>query len=164
MSRGRMSRFVTLLALALPVVLAACGGRVATDAPPEILYGTDVCDNCNMIISEANYASAYWTADGQARRFDDMGEMLAYMSKNPEETASVWVHDVNSAEWLRAEDAYFVVNSGLMTPMGTGIVAVADEAAAAALAYGQDGARVMAYADLLAEMASGSMMMAGGHE
>lgn len=164
MSRGRMSRFITLLALALPVVLAACGGRAATDAPPEILYGTDVCDNCNMIISEANYASAYWTVDGQARRFDDLGEMLAYMSKNPEETASVWVHDVNSAEWLRAENAFFVVNSGLMTPMGTGIVAVADEAAAAALAYGEEGARVMVFTDLLAEMASGSMMMAGGHE
>jgi copper chaperone NosL len=139
-----------LLALLLGLLLAAaCQQSVDTSQPPEIAYGQDVCDNCNMLISEEKFAAAYWTADSQARRFDDLGEMLSYMQSNPEEIASVWVHDVNSAEWLPAEDAFFVMNAGLTTPMGTGIVAVADEAEARALAYGQDGATIMTFAEVL---------------
>lgn len=131
------------------VLLGACSQAADTSQPPEIAYGQDVCDNCNMLISEEKFASAYWTADGEARRFDDMGEMLTYMKSNPEEIASTWVHDVNSAEWLAAEDAFFVMNSGVSTPMGTGIVACSTEAEAQALAYGQDGAMVLTFAELM---------------
>lgn len=143
--------------------LSACGGQEASDEPPEILYGQDVCSNCNMIISEENFASAYWTAAGEARRFDDMGEMLSYMSNNPEEIASTWVHGVNTAEWLRAENAWFVMNSGLMTPMGTGAVAVATETDAKALAYNQENAMVMNYSDLMTKLAAGELEMGMGH-
>lgn len=131
------------------VVLSGCRQAVDISQPPEINYGQDVCDNCNMLISEEKFASAYWTADGEARRFDDLGEMLSYMQANSEEIASVWVHDVNSAEWLPAEDAYFVMDSGLTTPMGTGIVACASEAEAQALAYGQDMATIMTFDEVL---------------
>jgi copper chaperone NosL len=127
----------------------ACRQAVDTTQPPEINYGQDVCDNCNMLISEEKFAAAYWTADGEARRFDDMGEMMSYMQSNPEDIASVWVHDVNSAEWLPAEEAYFVMNSGLTTPMGTGIVACSSESEAEALAYGQDEATVMTFDELM---------------
>ena len=43
--------------------LVACGGGgedFAND-PPEIIFGQDVCSECNMIINEANFAAAYWT-------------------------------------------------------------------------------------------------------
>lgn len=150
---------VTLLAL-----MTACGGGAETfDEPPEILFGQDVCSNCNMIISEANFASAYWTTGGEARRFDDMGEMLEYIHSNPEEIASTWVHDVNTAEWLRAEDAWIVMNAGLMTPMGTGIVAVANEEDARALAFDQEDAMVMTYAELMDKIASGELTIGMGH-
>ena len=116
-----------------------------------------------MIISEANFASAYWTTDGEARRFDDMGEMLAFMQSNPEERASTWVHDVNTAEWLRAEDAWIVMNAGLMTPMGTGIVAVANEDDAKALAFDQEGAMALTFNDLLVKLEAGELMLGMGH-
>lgn len=151
-----------LLALFL-VLLPACGGSESLDEPPEILYGQDVCSNCNMIISEENFASAYWTADGEARRFDDMGEMLAYIQSNPEEIASTWVHDMNTAEWLRAEEAWIVMNAGVATPMGTGIVAVATEDDARALAFDQEGAMVMTYGELMEKVASGELMLGMGH-
>lgn len=155
---------VALLLFAMLLIgLVACGGAESFDKPPEILYGQDVCSNCNMIISEENYASAYWTAGGEARRFDDMGEMLAYMQSNPEERASTWVHDVNTAEWLQAENAWIVMNAGLMTPMGTGIVAVANEEDAQALAFNQENAMVMTFNDLLEKLASGELMLGMGH-
>lgn len=143
--------------------LGACGGAESFDEPPEILYGQDVCSNCNMIISEENYASAYWTADGEARRFDDMGEMLEYMQSTPEEIASTWVHDVNTAEWLRAENAWVVMNAGLMTPMGTGIVAVANEEDARALAFDQEGAMVLTFEELMDKLEAGELMLGMGH-
>jgi len=151
------------LVAAWVALLAACGGAESYDEPPEIIYGQDVCSNCNMIISEENYASAYWTAEGEARRFDDMGEMLAYIQSSPEERASTWVHDVNTAAWLRAEDAWIVMNAGLMTPMGTGIVAVANEEDARALAFDQDGAMVLTFAELMDKLEAGELMLGMGH-
>ena len=144
------------------LALAGCGGGADTTQPPEILYGQDVCDECDMIISEEKYASAYWTTDGEARRFDDVGEMLVYMAENPEATASVWVHDINSAVWLAAEEAWFVMNSGLRTPMGTGIAVTADEQAARALAFDQPEARVMTFAEMVAAAEAGELMNVHG--
>lgn len=154
--------FVICLLFALALV--ACGGGVDTTQPPEILYGQDVCDECDMIISEEKYASAYWTEAGEARRFDDVGEMLVYMTENPEATASVWVHDIHSAAWLPADDAWFVMNSGLRTPMGTGIAVTADEQAARALAFDQPDARVMTFVEMVAAAEAGELVNMHGGE
>ena len=151
-----------ILCVLLLLTLTACGGGADTTQPPEILYGQDVCDECDMIISEEKYAAAYWTAEGEARRFDDVGEMLVYMAKNPEPTASIWVHDINSAAWLLADDAWFIMNSGLRTPMGTGIAVTADEQAARALAFDQPEARVMTFAEMVAEAEAGELMNVHG--
>ena len=160
----RVGRWLVLYLLLL-LSLAACGGGADTTQPPEILYGQDVCDECDMIISEEKFAEAYWTAAGEARRFDDVGEMLVFMAENPEVTASVWVHDVNSAAWLLAEDAWFVMNSGLRTPMGTGIAVTVDEQAARALAFDQPEAVVMTFAEIVARAEAGELVnMAGMRE
>lgn len=151
-----------ILCVLLLLTLTACGGGADTTQPPEILYGQDVCDECDMIISEEKYAAAYWTAEGEARRFDDVGEMLVFMGENREPTASVWVHDVNSAAWLPADEAWFVMNSGLRTPMGTGIAVTADEQAARALAFDQPEARVMTFAEMVAAAEAGELMNVHG--
>ena len=158
-----MRRTAIFLIVLMALAMGACGGAESFDEPPEILFGQDVCSNCNMIISEANFASAYWTTGGEARRFDDMGEMLAFMQNTPEQRASTWVHDVNTAEWLRAEDAWIVMNAGLMTPMGTGIVAVANEDDAKALAFDQEDAMVLTFNDLLVKLEAGELMLGMGH-
>jgi copper chaperone NosL len=142
----------------------ACGGGQSAAEPPEILYGQDVCSECNMIINEANYASAYWTADGDPRLFDDVGEMLKYVQENPEERASTWVHDLNTADWLPAEEAWFVMNAGLMTPMGTGVAAVANEQDARALAFDRPEAIVITFADLMDGLAAGEITINMGHD
>jgi copper chaperone NosL len=148
----------------LLLLLAACGGGQSFDEPPEIIYGQDVCSECNMIINEANFASAYWTADGEARRFDDVGEMLKFMHENPEDRGSIWVHDVNTAEWLRAENAWIVMNAGLMTPMGTGVVAVANGEDARALAFDQPEAVVMTFDEFLTGLTAGEITIQMGME
>lgn len=145
-----MKRWTTFVLLAVVLLLlASCGQSVDTNAPPEIIYGQDVCDRCGMIISEEKFAAAYWTADGEARRFDDIGGMFASLAEKPEEVATYWVHDITSGEWIRAEEAYYVIDSDLMTPMGFGIAACAEEDQAHALAYNKENVMVMSFAEML---------------
>ena len=132
------------------LLIAACTQQVNTEVPPEIVYGQDVCDRCGMIVNEENYAAAYWTAGGEARRFDDIGGMLAHITEESEDVASYWVHDLVTGDWIRAERATFVLDPDLMTPMGFGIAAFADEAQAQALAHGREDVLVMPFSQVLA--------------
>ncbi len=124
------------------------GGGGAADRPPRIRYGADACDECQMIISEARFAAATVTAAGEAHRFDDLGDMLAYHRRTGEDVAAYWVHDLDTAEWLRAERATFVRAPTFPTPMASGLVAFADPARARAFAQ-EHGGEVIEFAHLL---------------
>lgn len=143
-----MTRLLSALAAALVFAAAGCGGSAPAGKPPEIRYGVDACDRCGMIISEARFAAAYVTDDGAVRRFDDVGEMLAYHATLGEPVAAYWVHDYESAEWLRADAAWYVEAPGIVTPMGHGVVAVASRDRAQALA-GERGGMALAWAEVL---------------
>ena len=140
----------TLLALGLVILLAAaCNSGPDLDQPPTIRYGEDSCERCLMIINEARFAAAYVTADGTARRFDDIGGMLAYDAEMHEDVAVYWVHDFDSEEWLKAEEAHFVKSDEQITPMGFGIVAFDDHAQAEEWAAERE-AMVMDFSQLAA--------------
>jgi copper chaperone NosL len=145
--RSRLAGWLALLLLT--IFFAACGSEVDFDEPPEIVYGEDVCEHCSMIINEARYAAAYVTSDGEPHRFDDIGGMLARHEEAAEEVVVFWVHDFDSEEWLKAEEAHFVKGDHI-TPMGFGITAFAERERAEAWAAEQGG-MVMAFADLLGE-------------
>ncbi|MCO5182617.1 MAG: nitrous oxide reductase accessory protein NosL [Anaerolineae bacterium] len=151
-----------LVILALAIGLAACKQAIDTSVAPEIIAGQDVCDRCGMLISEEKFAAAYWTTDGEPRRFDDIGGMFAHYHEVGEDVDTFWVHDYLTGEWIRAEDASYVLDPSLTTPMGFGVAACAEEAQAQALAAGQEGAVVVSFADMIAiadagEMEAGSM-------
>ena len=130
---------VVVLAVLSLTLLAACGGGPDLDEPPDIRYGEDVCDRCLMIINEARYAAAYVKPDGEARRFDDIGGMVAYLDEVAEDVAVFWVHDYDTEEWLKADEAFYVESDDLVTPMGFGIVAFADRSRAEEWAAEQAG-------------------------
>ena len=129
------------------VFLAACGSGIDFSQTPDIVYGEDVCERCSMIINEARYAAAYVTKDGQAHLFDDIGGMFAYDSATAEDVVVYWVHDFDTEEWLKAEEAHYV-RGNYITPMGFGIVAFADHERAEAWA-GEQGGLVMTFDELL---------------
>ncbi len=117
----------TFILLALLVVLGACQAQPDLSQPPEIVYGEDMCTECGMIISEPRFAAAYYTQDGEARGFDDIGGMLTHHAEHQEKVAQFWVHDYETEEWIVAEEAFYVSGEELHTPMGFGVVAFSDQ-------------------------------------
>ncbi len=145
------------LFLVVLVVLAACSGEPTTPEPAKIRFGETICAECGMIISQPKYASSFAYAESEGRfkslAFDDIGDMISYMRKHPELIpVGVWVHDYESEEWIDAEAAYFVESSLIRSPMGHGIAAFADKAAAERLAA-ETGGKVLDWDHLRIEMA-----------
>lgn len=150
--------------LAFILLLAACGQATDLDAPPQLILGQDVCDECSMIINEARFAASYVTTEGEVRRFDDIGDMLVYDLKNNEEVHRYWVHDYHTEEWVDAAEATFVMSSDLTTPMAWGLAAFANSSEAEAFA-GQVGGAMSTLDKLLEAVAAGELNAEpmGGH-
>lgn len=156
------NRALSLLLL-LSLFLAACGGGTV-EGPPEIRYGEDACDQCQMIISEPRFAAAYVTEAGEFRRFDDTGEMFLYAADGGEAVRTFWVHDFHSEAWLEADAATFVHNPEQQTPMGWGVVAFAEESAAEAY-EAEAGGKMLTATELQEQIEGGELLPEGmaGH-
>lgn len=149
-----------IIPILLYLLLSACQQGEQSLQPPEIRYGEDVCDHCNMIINEPRFAAAYLTTEGDSRRFDDIGEMFLFAHERDEEVHAVWVHDFHSEAWTEANTAYFVYNPELMTPMGWGIAAFAEEGEAQA--YGDAAsAAVLTFSELQEQVQHGDLAPQG---
>lgn len=110
----------------LSLALIGCGGERG-DGPPQVKYGRAECASCGMIVSSERYASAIVLPESHADReliFDDINCMLEYeSSKAVEPDAKRYVHDAIDSQWLVAEQAKFVRNPEVHTPMGSGLQA-----------------------------------------
>ncbi len=150
-----MKSLRTLFIWLIMLILVACGGTAVTpDTPPEILYGEDVCDQCGMIISDERFAAGVVIetapSEFEHRIFDDIGGMVEFVAENGDlKIATYYVHDYNSKEWLDARDAYFIKSTDLLTPMGFGLAACAQQLEAEELARAWDG-DVLTFAELQA--------------
>ena len=151
MSWGRF-----LMGLTAVILLAACGGESNLEAPPEIRYGEDICEQCGMIINEARYAASYTTTAGDVRLFDDVGGMLLHDVQNQEDVHVYWVHDFNSEEWVKAETAVYVLNDDLASPMGWGLAAFAKTADAEQF-MAENGGILTTWDDLHEGVAAGNL-------
>jgi len=135
----RLPYLVTLLILISAALLSgACSVPQAIE-PPVLHLGEDTCDDCGMIISDARYAGSYLYETGEKRYksliFDDIGDMMGYIKDHPEhKIAGMWVHDLESEEWIEAQSAFYVISPEIPTPMGHGILAVSSEEQAARIA------------------------------
>ena len=134
--------------LLLLVLLSACGKPAVTpQTPPEIVYGEDVCEHCDMIINDARFAAGLVIETAperyEHRIFDDIGDMFAYVQTMPDAGGTVvtyFVHDYSTETWLDASQAHFVQADALLTPMGSGLVAFASHEEADAQAQAWHGA------------------------
>ena len=115
----------------LTAVLALLGCGRATLEPPVIQQDRTACEQCRMLVSETQYAAAYF--DGQAGNdgyhiFDDIGcRVRKLRAVNRASTVQkIWVHDLPGNAWLASDSATFVYSSHINTPMNYGYVAFRD--------------------------------------
>ncbi len=124
--------FALLSALTL---LYGCDNQVA-DGPPAVRLGDSVCAQCNMIISDERWATATMVEGPrgpEARLFDDFNCQVNYEMKNPELTILTrWSCSHATREWIRTEEAHFLLSPNLRTPMASKVAAFASPAEASA--------------------------------
>lgn len=141
-----------LAAVSLLALLPACTSR-PLDGPPQLRVGRDQCAECGMIISDDRCAAALLIEEKGGYRehelFDDLGCLLDRLKALPTErrVVGVFVRDHADHCWLTASGAWIVSDTGTHTPMGSGLVAVGDRAAAERLA-GEGKGHVTAGSDL----------------
>ena len=148
-------RALFILSLLVLFTLSACQSQVDLSQPPDIRYGEDICEECNMIISEPRFAAAYYTVGGDARRFDDIGGMAIHHAEHQEDVVQFWVHDYITETWIIADQAYFVMSDNLQTPMGHGVVAFSDQTQAENLVL-EVGGMLMTFTEVMDTPGTGS--------
>ncbi|WP_018465992.1 nitrous oxide reductase accessory protein NosL [Calidithermus timidus] len=122
-----------LLALPLgPGVL-----QPAQAAPRPLRVGVDACPYCNMTILDARYAAQMVTTTGKVYPYDDVGCLLDHVLGygGPQATPKeMYVADFANSErqearFLTVEQAHFLFNERIRTPMGVGLLAFGSTAA-----------------------------------
>jgi copper chaperone NosL len=150
---GLMRSLLKIILLLMLLFAAACSPKNQEPQLPEIHYGLDVCDSCGMTLDDPRFASATLLKNGEYHKFDDIGDMIVHHMDHPDQQVAAWfVHDRDSEEWLNAEDAFYVVSTEIQSPMGHGIFAFKDRAAAEKYAAGLSSAQVMNFEEVRADV------------
>lgn len=128
--------------LALLVSMAGCADGPLP--PATITVGVD-CSHCRMAVSDPTLAAQLVAPGEDPRFFDDIGCLVAYLKEHPAGTgARAYVADHASGSWIVANDALYSRGDRVATPMGSHLIAHADEAAQARDGSARDAARLTA--------------------
>ena len=121
---------------------------VQRSGPEPIDFGRDACAHCRMHISQAGFGGELRDTRGTLTKYDDIGCLLRAMVAMHREVPEAWVEDHAGAGFTPLLAATLVRANDIETPMGSRIVAFADESAAATFVQKQGG-QVVALEDLL---------------
>ncbi len=130
--KNTAARIRALRAVIVPVVAgivaAGCGSK---QFQPVDIFPEDMCAYCRMAISDQRFAAEIITDEKEAFKFDDIGCLEEFFKTKPPtlKVATVFYKDYPTKAWLPVERAT-VVETGVTTPMGSGMVAFADSSAA----------------------------------
>lgn len=151
MKRKRSPRSIWIsAAMALLVIIAACGKQDEALPPVEIREGVDRCEVCHMLIADDRYATQLRLHDGETKLFDDLGDLFVWTAEHGLDDVNVrYVRDYHTEEWVQIEQATFVYDANFRTPMGYGVYSFKEKEDAEAF-IAQEGAGVLlTYEDLL---------------
>jgi copper chaperone NosL len=113
--------------LCVTPALVACGG-----GPPEpaaLDTRNEQCASCRMAVSTALFASQLVAPGELPRFFDDLGCLGNYLKAGKAPAgATAFVADHRTKAWVRADRAIYTKVTGIETPMGSHVIAHADEA------------------------------------
>lgn len=120
-----MTSRIWTLSFAVGLLIACTPGALH---PVDIRIGEDACAHCRMTIVSAKTGSQIIAPGAEPVMFDDADCLRGYLSRQPlPADAVVFVADHRTGEWVKASRAVFTRTSE-RTPMGSGIIAHADQA------------------------------------
>ncbi|PZD87661.1 hypothetical protein DTX80_05365 [Bacilli bacterium] len=97
--------------------------------PEDINPDTDVCEICAMAVADDQHATQIVLKSERSLKFDDLGCLYAWITENGEdEIGAKFVRDFNTEEWVLMEDATYVFDEEINTPMAYGIISFKDRA------------------------------------
>lgn len=132
-----------ILFVALTLLLAACGNddqaasegeesngnadTTETDSldyePMAIDPDIDVCDVCAMAVADDQYATQIVLTDDRALKFDDVGCLYEWMDENgTDDIGAAFVRDFNTEDWILLDEATYVFDEDIETPMAYGVI------------------------------------------
>ncbi len=128
LERGNFA-FVTLTAHVV-FLLAACGSP--SPAKPVDIAADDLCAFCKQAITDKRYAAEFVTKDGFVRKFDDIACMVQHAGTKvkKDNIEAYFAMDYPSAQWVKADEAYYLRSKRFKTPGGGGILAYKEKARA----------------------------------
>jgi copper chaperone NosL len=146
MTRGKLVALLCALA-AVPATAMFLSPRAKATGPEIIRYDRDTCAHCRMHFAARGFAAERRDDRGTLHKYDDIGCMLIAASRGA--SGEAWVEDQAGSGFVPLLQATLVAGGKkLGTPMGYGVVAFRDPAAAAEFARAH-AARVVTLEDLL---------------
>ena len=117
-----------IVAAIVTVVLAGCGFARTTPAALDT-SGTESCASCRMAIVDGSTAAQLVAPGEEARFFDDLGCLRAYLQTTRLPWKGVvYVADHRTRAWVPLSQAVYAHQPALDTPMGSRLIAHANAA------------------------------------
>lgn len=121
-----------IMAMGLVLVLFVAAGCGKQEYQPQAINeDVDVCVICNMQVKDDAYATQIVTKEGKSLKFDDIGCMNEWKSQNgTDDIGMEYVRDYNDKAWIPFEQASYVYDASIRTPMAYGLVSFKDKQSA----------------------------------
>lgn len=101
--------------------------------PEAIDPNNDVCEICAMAVADEEHATQIVLKNDRSLKFDDLGCLYKWLDENGEDDVGAkFVRDFHTEDWVLIEDATYVFDEAIETPMAYGIISFKDEADATA--------------------------------
>ncbi|RYY48017.1 MAG: hypothetical protein EOO06_11420 [Chitinophagaceae bacterium] len=135
------------LVLLLTMLLAGCSYK-----PEKIMMGKDGCAECKMTIMDPKFGAEIVSKKGKVYKFDDVHCLAKFMERRAIEMSDVGQTlfvDFNSPhDFIKVNEAEFVVSQQLKSPMGGNAAAFKNKAAANKIAATLEGSKETNWATL----------------
>ncbi|OXM15273.1 nitrous oxide reductase accessory protein NosL [Paenibacillus herberti] len=142
-------RMTAMLMVALTIMLIAAGCGKASHEPVAVDESVDKCAICNMAVRDDAYAVQLTTKGGKTFKFDDIGCMNDWKSKNTDAAISAeYVRDYNDKAWVAYNDATYVYDADFKSPMAYGVYSFKDKKAAESFVGEQGKGKLMTAQEL----------------
>ena len=106
--------------------LYACNNK----EPKPIKLNIDQCAFCKMQISDGKFGAELITDKGKVFKFDDISCMIAYAYEHKTNVNAFFVNDFTKDNFLiNVNDAHFLINGSISSPMRGNIAAFDNETA-----------------------------------